>query len=93
MPYDVTMCTGGDCVLKANCLRFTGAIYGRQNFFGSPPYNHKTGECNHFWDDRPKDSEISEVAYKLWEEEGKPQDRDLEHWYRAEMLLLERNRR
>lgn len=28
--------------------------------------------------------QISEKAYRLWETEGQPQGRDLEHWVRAE---------
>ena len=33
-------------------------------------------------DDRRQ--QISEKAYRLWESEGQPQGRDLDHWVRAE---------
>ena len=29
---------------------------------------------------------IREIAYRLWEDEGRPADRQLEHWARAERL-------
>ncbi len=31
---------------------------------------------------------ISRRAYELWEQEGRPENRDLEHWLRAEQDLL-----
>jgi hypothetical protein len=92
MPYDITMCTGGDCTLKSNCLRFTGAKYGRQDFFGSVPYNGQDKSCEYLMDDRPKESEVQQYAYQLWQKEGRPVGRDLEHWFRAQKDLLERNR-
>lgn len=92
MPYDVTMCEGGDCTLKANCLRFTGARYARQDFFGSPPFNRTTKECSSFWDDRPPYDRIASLAYELWVKDGRPAGRDMEHWYKAEIELLERIR-
>lgn len=30
------------------------------------------------------EQKIREVAYRLWEKEGKPQGQDLEHWFTAE---------
>jgi hypothetical protein len=53
MPTDICMCTGGDCPQKEHCLRFTGAIYGRQDFFGTPPYLQHPNQCEYFLDDRP----------------------------------------
>lgn len=35
-----------------------------------------------------RDEEIRRVAYKLWEEEGCPQGREIEHYYKAEAILL-----
>lgn len=36
---------------------------------------------------------ISRRAYELWEQEGRPESRDLHHWLRAEQqLLAEQNR-
>lgn len=39
----------------------------------------------HHWD------EIRSIAYQIWEEEGYPEGRDVEHWLRAEMIWQERN--
>ena len=36
------------------------------------------------------DDEVRQIAYKIWEEEGYPQGRDQEHWYKAEATLQER---
>lgn len=30
------------------------------------------------------EQKIRETAYRLWEKDGKPQGRDLEHWFTAE---------
>jgi hypothetical protein len=30
--------------------------------------------------------EIRQIAYQVWEEEGRPNGRDLEHWLRAEAI-------
>ena len=30
---------------------------------------------------------IRELAYRLWEDEGRPTDRELEHWLQAERLI------
>jgi hypothetical protein len=36
---------------------------------------------------------VSRRAYELWEQEGRPESRDLHHWLRAEQqLLAEQNR-
>ena len=34
----------------------------------------------------PGDGKIKEIAYELWEREGKPEGRDLEHYFQAEKL-------
>jgi Protein of unknown function (DUF2934) len=33
-----------------------------------------------------REDEIRLVAYRIWEEEGCPNGRDCEHWYRAEAI-------
>jgi hypothetical protein len=48
MSFDVTLCAGGDCPIKQNCHRFTAVRLGRQDFFGSPPYNFATQSCEYF---------------------------------------------
>jgi hypothetical protein len=37
---------------------------------------------------KPKhDEDIRQIAYKLWQEEGCPDGRHLDHWFRAEAIL------
>lgn len=31
-----------------------------------------------------RDDEIARIAYRLYEEEGRPEGRDQDHWHRAE---------
>jgi hypothetical protein len=88
MPYDVCMCEGGRCPLKENCLRYTGRISARQDFFGMPPYNISTGTCEHFWSDRPHPEQVARLAYQIWESENYPENRSIEFWLRAERLLI-----
>ena len=82
------MCSGGDCPQKENCIRFTGAVYGRQDFFGTPPYDVITGACNSFIDDRPSNEAVRVQAYNLWQEAGCPDGRHVEFWLSAEAYLL-----
>lgn len=35
-------------------------------------------------------TEIEALAYRLWEEDGWPTGRDLDHWFRAEAQVLAR---
>ncbi|MBI5683496.1 MAG: DUF2934 domain-containing protein [Verrucomicrobia bacterium] len=37
--------------------------------------------------DDPSAGEIAALAYQIWEQEGRPQGRDLEHWAKAEAQL------
>jgi hypothetical protein len=36
------------------------------------------------------DEEIRLIAYRIWEGEGRPEGRDLEHWFKAEAIWQER---
>jgi len=36
------------------------------------------------------DDEVRQIAYRIWEEEGYPEGRDQEHWYKAEATWQER---
>jgi len=36
------------------------------------------------------EDEVRQIAYKMWEDEGYPQGRDQEHWFKAEALWQER---
>lgn len=88
MPADIAMCSGGDCPQKEHCLRFTGAIYGRQDFFGTPPYLRNVGACAYFMDDRPSEEAIRNYAFNLWEQSGRLDGNHEKNWFRAETELL-----
>ncbi len=36
---------------------------------------------------KPNGAEIAALAYQLFEQEGRPHGRDVEHWLQAEVLL------
>ncbi len=36
-----------------------------------------------------RSDEVREIAYRIWEDEGHPQGRDQEHWFRAEAMCQE----
>ena len=36
-----------------------------------------------------RDEEIRQAAYKLWQEEGCPDGYDVQHWLKAEAILVE----
>jgi Protein of unknown function (DUF2934) len=90
---DVSMCAGGDCPKKTHCLRFTAAVYGRQDFFGTPPYlSDPTRVCPYFMDDRPSEAAIRTEAYLFWERDGCPDGQSEAYWMQAEAYLLARKR-
>ena len=35
----------------------------------------------------PDDDKLRERAYAIWEQEGRPEGRDQDHWYRADQEL------
>jgi hypothetical protein len=39
-----------------------------------------------------REDEIRQIAYCLWEQEGCCQGRDLDHWLRAEIIWLEKQK-
>jgi hypothetical protein len=41
----------------------------------------------------PTETEIQHAAYLLWIENGRPEGRDLEHWFAARELLAHRHGR
>jgi hypothetical protein len=36
------------------------------------------------------EQQIKELAYAIWEEEGRPEGKDVEHYFRAQQILEER---
>jgi hypothetical protein len=94
MSFDVTLCAGGDCPIKQNCHRFTAERLGRQDFFGSPPYNFATQSCEYFWPPRPiEEADIQTRAYYIWQTEGCPEGKEEEHWLQARRECEEARRR
>lgn len=39
-----------------------------------------------------RDEETRQLAYRLWQEEGRPDGYDVQHWLKAETILLEEHR-
>ncbi|GDY19700.1 hypothetical protein LBMAG56_10450 [Verrucomicrobiota bacterium] len=48
--------------------------------------------CLHGANGKPTHDEIARYAYSIWEQEGWPQHRDLEHWLHAESQLQQARR-
>ncbi len=40
-----------------------------------------------------REQEIRSIAYRIWEYEGHPDGRDMEHWLKAEAMFREQERR
>ena len=40
-----------------------------------------------------REDEIRLIAYSIWEEENCPDGRDCEHWFRAEIIWEEQNKK
>ena len=38
----------------------------------------------------PTTEEIRAAAHSIWEQEGRPEGRDMEHWLKAELLLRQK---
>ena len=40
----------------------------------------------------PTENEIKQLAHAIWEQEGKPEGKELEHYFRAQKTLEERKK-
>ena len=89
MPYDITMCAGGDCPIKKLCYRHNAEIEGRQDFFGNLPFDFSINSCSYFWKDEIVDKKIRLRAYQIWEENGRNFVDSLTHWQQAEKEFME----
>jgi hypothetical protein len=49
---DISMCSGLKCPLKEKCYRHTAPRGYHQSYFGNPPYNKKSKECEYYWDNK-----------------------------------------
>lgn len=89
MPYDITMCMGGDCPIKKLCYRHNAEIEGRQDFFGNLPFNFVTNSCESFWKDEVIDERIRLKAYQIWESNGRHFGDSLTYWQQAEKEFMD----
>ncbi len=48
----------------------------------SPPREERNSSAQFRWN--APEGYVNEAAYYIWEKEGRPQGRDLDHWLRAE---------
>ena len=92
MAYDITRCCGQDCPLQETCLRYTASVYGRQDFFTHLPYDFVGSHCNYYWDDRPTEEAIRQLAYQLWEKNACQQNNEVSYWLEARRQLIEQLR-
>lgn len=93
MLYDQTHCPGGECPSRIQCVRYRAKIYGRTDFFGSPPFDRRTSACDHLMplaSLTPSVDAIRTRAYHLWLAEGSPEGRAIDLWLHAERELSER---
>jgi hypothetical protein len=87
---DITMCPGEGCPKKHRCYRFRAFTAGRQDWFGSTPWDPATGQCDRFWDVTPFEASEEKVrarAYALWEAAGRPEGQAEAHWHAARREL------
>ncbi len=84
MNLDITYCSGGDCPLRFDCLRYTAEHYGRYDCFGSVPYSAEKRECDVFMSNA---SQVNTTAYYLWQAAGYPTDSDFRFWFEAKEQL------
>ncbi len=91
MLYDQLHCLGGECPQRKACVRYRARVYGRQDFFGSPPFDRRDQSCAHFIaleSLAPTQGAIRTRAYHLWLSAGMPEGRADEFWLEAERTLV-----
>jgi hypothetical protein len=88
MPYDITLCAGGDCPIQQFCHRNTAEIIGRQDFFGSLPFNFSEKKCTYFLKNEAYFEYIRKKAYEIWKRNNEQKDNSLSHWQVAEDEFL-----
>lgn len=87
---DITLCTGAGCPLRNHCYRFRAQAYGRQDYFGHPPYDAASGRCDQLWDLAglgPTDAQIGARAHQLWVAGGWQEGTADADWARARAEL------
>ena len=89
MTHNITHCCGQNCPLQETCLRCTGKVFGKQDFFTRLPYNFDTAHCDYYWNDRPAEEAIRQLAYQLWQTSGCTYNNDLQYWFQARQQLID----
>ncbi len=88
MPYDITLCSGEGCPVKKYCERSTLEVLGRQDFFGTVPFDTVTRDCRFFYENETFRSLQREKAYQLWQQAGEQHGKDLQHWQEARQAVF-----
>jgi hypothetical protein len=87
--YDILLCPGEGCPFKNYCFRHTAEILGRQNFFGSTPYQEKRNTCDYFYENSFFHSEVQLKAYQIWQNQGCPVGQAMQHWQEAKIQVIQ----
>ncbi|WP_394994051.1 hypothetical protein, partial [Emticicia sp.] len=88
MPYDITLCAGGDCPIKQFCNRHTAEILGRQDFFGSIPFDFFNKNCSFFIKNDNYFGHIRLKAFEIWEMSLNQSQNSLQYWQLAEEAFI-----
>lgn len=89
MTDDLIVCTGDNCPLKEDCYRFTAEIYGRRDFFTTPPYEQASFSCQYF---KTNYVQIQQTAYLIWLEENCPDGQSENHWIKAKKQIIDKKK-
>ncbi len=84
MLYDVTMCVGDTCPIKKYCHRCTAPVYGRQDFFGSMPFDVLAKKCGSFIKNEAYFEHIRVKAYEIWQKSEVRTESPTHYWQLAE---------
>lgn len=87
---DITMCPGVSCPMKNRCYRYRAFTAGRQDYFGSSPYDAAAGRCEQYRDLTPFEASEDRVrarAHAIWEAAGRPEGQAEAHWHEARRAL------
>jgi hypothetical protein len=72
----------GKLSYKKGLLPFYSTL-SKKNAFSSIPYDFATNSCEYFCSNAPNEEVIRLTAYYIWLRQGKPENRDFEHWQEA----------
>lgn len=84
MSDDITLCVGGACPIKKFCQRCTAPVYGRQDFFGSMPFDISAKSCSFFIKNEAYFEHVRLKAYEVWQKSEAPAESPDHYWQLAE---------